>query len=111
MSTLQQGQSMDFLLSGVKTCQLPSHREFHVNHCGGTRSITLLKLSQEMWKWAYPKFLSLRARHPEVVHQTWDVFGEAQVHLFASADTTHCPLWLPEQEQDSPMRQDTLAHS
>ena len=109
---------------------------FHVNHYGGTRSKNLLRLSQEMWIWAYPKFLSLRAMHlagvnnvvadtlsrqatnpghwrlhPQVVRQIWDLFGEARVDLFASADTTHCPLWFSEQEQNSPMGQDALAHS
>ncbi len=31
--------------------------------------------------------------HPEVVKQIWRVFGQAQVDLFATRQTSHCPLW------------------
>ncbi len=30
--------------------------------------------------------------HPEVVELIWREFGQAQVHLFASRETSHCPL-------------------
>ncbi len=31
--------------------------------------------------------------HPEVVKQIWRVFDQAQVDLFATHQTLHCPLW------------------
>ncbi len=39
------------------------------------------------------------SRHPveagaEVVKQIWRVFGQAQVDLFATRQTSHCPLWF-----------------
>ncbi|XDV25212.1 hypothetical protein PO909_029164 [Leuciscus waleckii] len=32
--------------------------------------------------------------HTKVVEHIWGVYGQAQVDLFASQDTTHCPLWF-----------------
>ncbi len=32
--------------------------------------------------------------HPEVVELIWREFGQAQVDLFASWETSHCPLWF-----------------
>ncbi len=32
--------------------------------------------------------------HPEVVELIWKKFGQAQVDLFASRETSHCPLWF-----------------
>ena len=32
--------------------------------------------------------------HPEVVLKIWNVFGRAEVDLFATEESTHCPLWL-----------------
>ncbi|XP_062843308.1 uncharacterized protein LOC134302204 [Trichomycterus rosablanca] len=108
---------------------------YHINHYGGTRSRTLLNLAKELWTWAHPKFLSLQAvhlagmangtadalsrqslspsrwrLHPEVVHLIWEKFGQARVDLFASSDTTHCPLWFSAHQWDSPLGQDALAH-
>ena len=101
------------MLRGRHVLSRPDNRAtgFQVNHCGGTRSKNLLRKSQEIRIWAYPKFLSWRAihlaggdnvvadtlsrqttnpghgrLHPRVVHQTWGLMGEAQVNLFASAD-------------------------
>ena len=31
--------------------------------------------------------------HPVIVQAIWDHFGRAQVDLFASQETTHCPWW------------------
>lgn len=31
--------------------------------------------------------------HPLIVAQIWDRFGRAEVDLFASAESTHCPLF------------------
>ncbi|XP_066532897.1 uncharacterized protein [Hoplias malabaricus] len=108
---------------------------YYVNHFGGTRSRELLSIAQGLWTWAYPRFLSLRAAHvagssnnvadtlsrhtihsgrwrlhPEVIQSVWKLFRKAQVDLFASRDTTHCPLWFSEEPQDSPLGEDALAH-
>ena len=32
--------------------------------------------------------------HPEVVREIWEVLGEAEVDLFASAETSHCSAWF-----------------
>ncbi|KAJ8004404.1 hypothetical protein DPEC_G00135360 [Dallia pectoralis] len=32
--------------------------------------------------------------HPEVVELLWSHFGRAEVDLFASRETSHCPLWF-----------------
>ncbi len=35
-----------------------------------------------------------RMLHTEVMEQIWKKFGRAQVDLFASRETLHCPLWF-----------------
>jgi len=32
--------------------------------------------------------------HPKVVELLWKEFDQAEVNLFASQETTHCPLWF-----------------
>jgi len=91
----------------------------HINHQGGTRSVQLLQLSQNLLSWASPRLTSLRAAflpgdrsqvadflsrhkpppgewrlHPEVVESIWSLFGKAEVDLFASEELRHCPLWF-----------------
>ncbi|XP_041934156.1 uncharacterized protein LOC121696989 [Alosa sapidissima] len=91
---------------------------YHVNHQGGTRSWRCLQVAEELLSWAWPRLASVRAVHvpsvenraadiisrtgplpgewrlnPEVVSQVWAQYGTAQVDLFASAETTHCPEW------------------
>ncbi|XP_020780058.2 uncharacterized protein LOC110159790 [Boleophthalmus pectinirostris] len=108
---------------------------FHLNHEGGTRSESLLRMAQLLLTWAAPRFASLRAvhipgvrntaadflsrqgplpgewrLHPEVVEHIWEMFGRANVDLFASQETTHCPLWFSWTECASPLGQDALAH-
>ncbi len=90
----------------------------YINHQGGLHSRPLCKLAHQILVWSQDKFLSLRAvyipghlnvgadilsrqgprpgewrLHPEVVKQIWRVFGQAQVDLFATRQTSHCPLW------------------
>ncbi|XP_062279213.1 uncharacterized protein LOC133984014 [Scomber scombrus] len=48
--------------------------------------------------------------HPEVVFNIWDVFGRAEVDLFATEESTHCPLLFSLTEETSPLGQDALAH-
>ncbi|XP_051740767.1 uncharacterized protein LOC127507586 [Ctenopharyngodon idella] len=90
----------------------------YINHQGGLRSRQLCKLSHQILLWSQGKLLSLRAAyipghqnvgadilsrqgprpgewrlHPEVVELVWKKFGRAEVDLFASKETSHCPLW------------------
>ncbi len=43
------------------------------------------------WTWLRPGEWRL---HPEVVELIWKEFGQAQVDLFVSRETSHCPLWF-----------------
>ncbi|KAA0701345.1 hypothetical protein E1301_Tti024361 [Triplophysa tibetana] len=91
----------------------------YINHQGGLRSRPLCKLAHQVLLWSQEKFLSIRATyipgvqnvgadmlsrqglrpgewrlHPEVVKQIWERFGQAEIDLFASQETSHCPLWF-----------------
>ena len=107
----------------------------YINHQGGTRSARLLQVSRDLLLWAAPRLASMRAiylpggrnqaadflsrgkpppgewrLHPEVVLNIWDVLGMAEVDLFATEESTHCPLWFSLAEETSPLGQDALAH-
>ncbi|XP_074506781.1 uncharacterized protein LOC141776850 [Sebastes fasciatus] len=109
---------------------------YHINHQGGTRSRQSLRVSQQLLTWAFPHFLSLRAvhlpgaqniaadvlsrqgppegewrLHPEVVGVIWSRYGRAEVNVFASEASAHCPLWYSLRERTSPLGQDALAHT
>lgn len=45
-----------------------------------------------------------------MVHNIWDIFGRAQVDLFATEESAHCPLWFSLMEESSPLGQDALSH-
>ncbi len=91
----------------------------YINHQGGLRSRPLCKLACQILLWSQRKLLSLRAAyipgahiigadilsrqglrprewrlHPEVVELVWREVGQAQVDLFVSRETSHCPLWF-----------------
>jgi hypothetical protein len=91
----------------------------YINHQGGLRSRPLYKLAHQILVWSQGKLRSLRAvyipgrlnlgadilsrqgprpgdwmLHPEVVEQIWRIFGRAQVDLFATQETSQCPLWF-----------------
>ncbi len=91
---------------------------FYINHQGGLRLRLLYKLAHQILVWSQGKLLSLRAvhipghlnmgadilsrqgprpgewmLHPEVVKKIWRVFGQAQVDLFATRQTSS-PLVL-----------------
>lgn len=106
---------------------------FHINHQGGTRSLPSFHLTRTLLTWAESRFLSLRAihvhlnsaadclsrggprptnwqLHREVVLRIWDVYGMAAVDLFASRETTHCPLWFAERYEIGSLGGDALAH-
>ncbi|KAK3540364.1 hypothetical protein QTP70_029551 [Hemibagrus guttatus] len=90
----------------------------YMNHQSGLRSRPLCKLVQQILLWAETKLLLLRALfvpghinreadflskqvlrpgewwlHPQVVESVWQMYGRAEVDLFASEESTHCPLW------------------
>ncbi|XP_073732565.1 uncharacterized protein [Misgurnus anguillicaudatus] len=108
---------------------------YYINHQGGTRSLQCLKIAQQLLPWANQHLASLRAMylpgisnraadllsrqnpnpgewrlHPAVVQTIWEHYGRAEVDLFASQDSTHCPLWFSLSEP-SPLGQDALAHA
>ncbi len=84
----------------------------HINRQGGSRSRTLDRLARRLFLWSQDKFLSLRAVHVpgilnlaadwpgewmlnrQTVSQIWDLFGKAEVDLFASQESSQCPLWF-----------------
>ncbi len=91
----------------------------HINRQGGSRSRTLDRLARRLLLWSQDKFLSLRAVHVpgvlnlaadflsrqklrpgewmlnrQTVSQIWDLFGKAEVDLFASQESSQCPLWF-----------------
>ena len=107
----------------------------YINRQGGLRSPVLCKLATTLWQWAHPLFLSLRAvhvpgalnsaadimsrggpqpaewrLHPQVVSEIWRRLGRAEVDLFASRESTHCPLFFSLRNDDPPMGWDALAH-
>lgn len=47
--------------------------------------------------------------HPRTVAMIWDIFGKAEVDLFASEESTDCPLYFSLTQ--SPLGVDELAHS
>ncbi len=85
----------------------------------GSRLRTLDRIARRLLLWSQYKFLSLRAVHVpgilnlaadflsrqrlrpgewmlnrQTVSQIWDLFGEAEVDLFASQESSQCPLWF-----------------
>ncbi len=107
----------------------------YINHLGGLRSRPLCKLVCQILLWSQGKLLSLRATyipgahnigadilsrqglrpresrlHPEVVELIWKEFGQAQVDLFASQETSHCPLWFS-LTHPPPLRLDAMTHT
>jgi hypothetical protein len=91
----------------------------YLNHQGGLRSRPLCRLAHQILLWSQRRLSSLRAMyvpgdqnrgadmlsrqglrpgewrlHPEVVELICERFGPVEVDLFASRETTHCPLWF-----------------
>ncbi len=91
----------------------------HINRQGGSKSRTLDRLARHLLLWSQDKFLSLRAVHVpgvlnlaadflsrqklkpgewmlnrQTVSQIWDLFGKAELDLFASQESSQCPLWF-----------------
>jgi hypothetical protein len=91
----------------------------YLNRQGGLRSRPLCRLAHQIILWSQGKILSIRAMyipgvqnqgadilsrqglrpgefrlHPDVVKSVWERFGPLEVDLFASRETSHCPLWF-----------------
>ncbi|XP_053090651.1 uncharacterized protein LOC128318504 [Pangasianodon hypophthalmus] len=82
----------------------------YINCQGGLRSRPLYRLALQILVWSQGNLLSLRAAYipghlnvgadalsrqgPEVVEVIWCMFSRAQVDLFATQETSHCPLWF-----------------
>ncbi len=111
----------------------------HGQHCGGlvyqpAGSRRMSQLARHLLLWSHTQFKSLRAvhipgqlnraadalsrqltfpgewrLHPETIRLIWSRFGEAQVDLFASPESSHCQLYFSLTE--GPLGTDALAHS
>lgn len=106
----------------------------HVNRQGGSRSRTLDRHARHLLLWSQSRFLSLRAVHVpgvlnlaadflsrqklqsgdwmlnrQTVSLIWEVFGKAEVDLFASQESSQCPLWFS-LNPPAPLGIDAFAH-
>ncbi len=106
----------------------------YINRLGGIRSHRMSQLARHLLLWSHTQFKSLRAvhipgqlnraadalsrqltfpgewrLHPEMIRLIWSRFGEAQVDLFASPESSHCQLYFSLTE--GPLGTDALAHS
>ena len=107
----------------------------YINKQGGLRSRQLHTLAHRLIMWSSAHLLSLRATHvpgvlnrgadllsrgtprykdwklhSEVVNQIWEIFGRAEIDLFASEENTQCTLFYSLTGQSAPMGIDALAH-
>ncbi len=106
----------------------------YINRMGGIRSRRMSQLTRHLLLWSRTRLKSLRAvhipgelnraadalsrhltfpgewqLHPETIRLIWSRFGEAQVDLFASRESSHCQLYFSLTE--GPLGTDALAHS
>ncbi len=106
----------------------------YINRLGGIRSHRMSQLARHLLLWSHTQFKSLRAvyipghlnraadalsrqltfpgewrLHPKTIRLIWSRFGEAQVDLFASPESSHCQLYFSLTE--GPLGTDALAHS
>ncbi len=106
----------------------------YINRLGGIRSHRMSQLARHLLLWSHTQFKSLRAvhipgqlnraadalsrqltfpgewrLHPETIRLIWSRFGEAQVDLFASPESSHWQLYFSLTE--GPLGTDALAHS
>ncbi len=91
----------------------------YINRLGGIRSHRMSQLGRHLLLWSHTQFKSLRTvqipgkfnraadalslqftfpgewHRPETIWLIWSQFGEAQVNLFASDESSHCQLYFP----------------
>ncbi len=90
----------------------------YINHQGGLSSKRLCLLVERLLEWAQPNLRSLRSAHipgklnqgadmlfqsnvpskewtlhPQTVQRIWEIFGKAEVDLFALEDNSYCPTY------------------
>ncbi|KAL0148340.1 hypothetical protein M9458_056320 [Cirrhinus mrigala] len=107
----------------------------YINRQGGLRSRRMSQLARHLLLWSQTWLKSLRAvhipgelnraadqlsrqsthpgewrLHPETVQLIWSHFGEAQIDLFASPESSHCQLFYSLNEAPT-LGRDALAHS
>ncbi|KAI2643911.1 hypothetical protein H4Q32_026197 [Labeo rohita] len=92
----------------------------YINHQGGLRSRRMSQLARRLLLWRElnraADQLSQQSTHrgewrlhPQLVQLIWSHFGEAQIDLFASPESSHCQLFYSLSE--APLGRDALAHS
>ncbi len=106
----------------------------YINRQGGVRSKALCKQAAMLLLWADSRLLSIRATHipgllnrgadmlsrrripqgewrlhPESVRMIWNLYGEAEVDLFATSENAHCPSFFS--LSHSPLEGDALTAS
>ncbi len=106
----------------------------YINRMGGIRSRRMSQLARHLLLWSHTRLKSLRAvhipgelnraadafsrqltfpgewrLHSETIRLIWSRFGEAQVDLFASRESSHCQLYFFLTE--GTLGTDALAHS
>ncbi len=106
----------------------------YINRMGGIRSRRMSQLARNLLLWSHTRLKSLRAvhipgelnraadafsrqltfpgewrLHSETIRLIWSRFGEAQVDLFASRESSHCQLYFSLTE--GTLGTDALAHS
>ncbi len=106
----------------------------YINWLGGIRSHRMSQLARHLLLWSPTQFKSLHAvhitgklkraadalsrqlsfpgewrLHPETIRLIWSRFGEAQVDLFASPESSHCQLYFSLTE--GPLGTDALAQT
>ncbi|KAL0183722.1 hypothetical protein M9458_019418, partial [Cirrhinus mrigala] len=106
----------------------------YINHQGGLRSRRMPQLACHLLLWSQTRLKSLGAvhipgelnraadqlsrqpthpgewrLHPQTVQLIWSRFGEAQIDLFTSPESSHCQLYYSLSE--APLGRDALAHS
>ncbi|KAL0185479.1 hypothetical protein M9458_021176, partial [Cirrhinus mrigala] len=106
----------------------------YINRQGGLHSRRMSQLARHLLLWSQTRLKSLHAihipgelnraadqlsrqpthpgewrLHPQTVQLIWSRFGEAQIDLFASPESSHCQLYYSLSE--APLGRDALAHS
>ncbi|KAI2647969.1 Tyrosine recombinase slr0733 [Labeo rohita] len=108
----------------------------YINRQGGLRSRRMSQLARHLLLWSQTWLKSLRAvhipgelnraadqlsrqsthpgewrLHPETVQLIWSHFGEAQIDLFASPESSHCQRFYSLNKAPNSLGRDALAHS
>ena len=72
----------------------------YINKQGGTRSLTLLRLTVDLFLWLESKNIIVRpistewSLHPEIVEHIFRVWGTPEVDMFATLSNSHLPRFM-----------------